>query len=88
MFLIQSRQVDAGPGHQCSQTGNEAQGFEDHMGGAIAIRCLQLVAHLAVGGQRQAFLGYGRSCDIAAQPFQLVPFPGFGRHTGMQGESP
>ena len=48
---------------------------------------MAFVAHLAVGGQRQAFPGYGRPCDIPAQPFQLVPFPAFGRHPGMQLES-
>jgi hypothetical protein len=28
--------------------------------------------------------GYGRSCNIAAQAFQLVTLVGFGRHAGVE----
>ncbi len=48
---VVSGEVDSGPGHQGNQMGDEAQRVKDHMGGAIAIRCLQFVAHIAVGDQ-------------------------------------
>jgi hypothetical protein len=54
------------------------------MGGAIAIWRLKLLAHLAVGGQRQAFLGYRRASDIAAQPLQLASLVRLCCDTGMQ----
>ena len=46
MFLIQSRQVDPGLGHQRDKSGNEVQRLENHMRGAIAVRLLSLVAHM------------------------------------------
>ncbi len=57
------------------------------MGRAITIRGFQLIANLALFRQRQALFGDGRSGDVAAQPFQFVTLSGFGRHTGVQGES-
>ena len=42
-------EIGPGPGHESCQAGNEVQGLEDDVGGAVAIRCLQLVAYVAVG---------------------------------------
>ena len=75
-------EVDAGSGHQGGQSCDEVQGLEDGVGGAIAIRGLQPVAVVAVGCERKPLFRYRRPGDVAAQPLQRVPFPGFGRHPG------
>ena len=42
-------EIDSRPRHQGGQAGDEVQRLEDNVGGAVAIRCLQLVADVAVG---------------------------------------
>jgi len=37
------------------------------MGGAVAKLGLEFIAHVAVGGKRQALFGNGRSGDVATQ---------------------
>lgn len=84
---VESSQIDTGFGHQGRQPGNEVQRLEDHMSSPIAERSLELVAHLAVGSQRQAFFCNGRPGDVATQAFQLLALMGLGRHPGMQAEA-
>ena len=71
-------------GYQDSEAGNEILRFECHMGGAIAVRCFELVAHCSVAGHRQAFGGYCRPGDVAAKTFQLISFMGSGGNAGME----
>ena len=60
--------------HQRRQTGNEIQRFEDHMGGAVPVRRLELVTDVTIRCQTQPLLGYRRAADVAAQPFELLAF--------------
>ena len=83
---VETGEVDTRLGDQRGEPGDEVQGLEDDMGGAVAIGGLQLVAHLSTGRSRQALFRYRRAADVAAQPFQLVPFIGLGRHAGVQGD--
>jgi len=53
----------------------------------ITIRGFQLIANLAMIGQGQALFSNSRPGNVAAQTLQLVTLTGFGRHTGVQGES-
>lgn len=46
---IETCEVDSWLGYQRGQLRHEIQWLKDHMGGAIAIRCLQFVTHLAIG---------------------------------------
>ncbi len=46
------------------------------MGGAIAIRGIELEAHLAGRGAVQAIVPQGRTRDVAAQPFELLSLLG------------
>jgi hypothetical protein len=55
--------------------------------GTFAVRCLQLVADVAGGRERQAFLGHGWPGNVLAQPLQLLAFIRHGRHSGMQTEA-
>ena len=55
---VKAGQVDARLRHQSGQSCDEVQGVEDDVGGAVAVRCLQLVANVAVGGQRQPLFRY------------------------------
>ena len=72
--------------HQGSETGDEVERLEDDVRGAIAVRCLELVTHLAIGGERQAFFRHCWAGNVAAQTFQLPAFIRPGHHTGMQRE--
>ena len=56
------------------------------MGGAIAVRCFELVAHCSVAGHRQALGGYRGPGDVAAKTFQLISFMGLGGNPGMERE--
>lgn len=51
-YPMKPGKVDSWPGHQRGQAGNEIQRLKDHVRGAIPVRCLQLVAHVAVWRQR------------------------------------
>ena len=48
---VEAGQVDPGLGHQGDKPGDEIQRFEDDLRGAIAVRRLELVAHLAIVGE-------------------------------------
>ena len=48
---MKSRQVDPGLWHQSGQSCNKVQRFEDHVGGTVSERRLQLVAYLAARGE-------------------------------------
>ena len=48
----ESSQVDPGLRHQGDKLSNEAQRLEDNVCGAILVRCLELVMHVAIGGER------------------------------------
>ena len=63
---------------------HKIQKFKQDMGGTIAIRCFELVAHCSVAGHRQAFGGYCRPGDVAAKTFQLISFMGPGGNAGME----
>jgi len=44
-------EIDSRLWDQGGQLGDEVQRLEDHMRGAVAIWCLQFIAHLALGSQ-------------------------------------
>ncbi|MFT7460892.1 MAG: hypothetical protein ACI909_003582 [Planctomycetota bacterium] len=79
-----ARQVDAGSGYQCREFGHEVQGFEDDVGGAVSVRCLELVTYVATRGERQPFFRHGGPGNVSAQSFQLVALMSLGRHACMQ----
>ena|GEM_PF-2729035 len=70
---VVSGEVDSGPGHQGNQTGDEVQGFEDYMGRAIAIRCLQLIALLYRARSRLLSLLYWLDCRLAIDVVSVKP---------------
>jgi hypothetical protein len=45
---VEASQVDPGFGHQGDESCNEVHRLEDDVRGAIALRCLELVTHLAI----------------------------------------
>ena len=83
---VEARQVDPGLWDQGGQSSNEVQRLEDDMCSAIVVRRLELITHVAIGGERQTFCRYRRAGDVAAQPLQLGAFIGLRRHTRMQGK--
>ena len=56
------------------------------MGGAVRIRGLQLIAHLALRGQCQALLRNRGPGNVSAKTFQLAPLIGPGGNAGVQVE--
>ncbi len=66
-------EVDPRFRYQGGQVGDEVQGFEDDVGGAVAVRCLERISHIPLTGQGQPVSGDGRTGDIAAQLLQLAP---------------
>ena len=52
---MKSRQIHPRFWHQGRQSGDEVQWLKDNVRRAIAVRCLELVTDLAIGGQRKAF---------------------------------
>jgi len=85
-YPMKTCQVNSRFRHQCRQPGYEIQWLENDMRGAVAPGCFQLIVHLAIAGQRQAFCGYRWPCDITAQTFQLGAFFGPRGYTCMQRE--
>lgn len=73
--------------HQRHQPRHEVQRLEHHVRGAVTVRRLQRVAHLALGGERQTTGGNGRPGDVAAQSLDLLSVIGTGRYAGVQGET-
>ena len=65
---VESCQVHARLGHQGRQPGDEVQRLEDDVGGTVAIRGLELILHLTMRGERQAFFGNGGPRNVTAQP--------------------
>ncbi len=81
---VESCQVHSGFGHQRRQLCNEVQRLKDDMRRAVPVRCLQLVAHVAVRRQRQPLFRHRWAADVPAQAFELLTFIGSSRHPGMQ----
>ena len=54
------------------------------MGGAVTIRGLQLIAHLALRGQGQALLRNRGPGNVSAKTFQLVALIGAGGNAGVE----
>jgi len=48
---MKASEVGSVLGFQHSQSHHKVEGLEDHMGSAVAKRGLQLIAHLAGGGE-------------------------------------
>jgi hypothetical protein len=53
--VVLACEIDSGFGHQSGQPGDEVDGLEDYMSGALSIGRFQFIAHLALGGLRRAF---------------------------------
>jgi len=81
-----ARQIHPRFRHQRRQPRDEVQGLENDMGGAVTIRGLQLIAHLALRGQCQALLRNRGSGDITTQALQLVALIGPGGNASVQVE--
>jgi len=70
--------------HQRGQPRHQVQRFQHDVRGAIPVRRLERVAHLARWRQRQTLAGHRRAAHIAAQPFELAALVWRDGHPGMQ----
>ncbi len=84
---METGEVHARFWHQRGQAGDEIQWLENDVRGPVTVGCLEAVADLALAGQGQAFVGNGRSGDVAAKPFELVALVGSWRDTAVQREA-
>ena len=48
---MKASQMNSWFGYQGDQSGDKMQRFEQHVGGAIIVRCFELVAHFAMAAQ-------------------------------------
>lgn len=64
---MEAGQVDAGLGHQAPQPRHKTRWLEDDMGSAVSEWRLELIAHPASEGERQALFRDGRSGNVVAQ---------------------
>ena len=76
------RQVHPRLRHQRREARHQIQRLQHNVRGAIPIRRLERVAHLARCRQRQALAGHRRPAHIAAQSFQLLTLIRRNVHTG------
>ena len=63
---VEPNEVTARTRHQRGQAGDEVQRFEQHVGGAIAKRVLELVDHQPVAVAAETLQGNGGARHIAA----------------------
>ena len=56
---VEAGEVDPRFRYQGGQAGDEVQGFEDDVGGAVAVRCLERISHIPLTGQGQPASGDG-----------------------------
>ncbi len=59
--------------HHSRQAGDEVQGFQDDVGGAVPVRCLERIAHIPLTRQGHAFGRYRRPGSPAVQAGAAVP---------------
>ncbi len=59
--------------HQSSQAGDEVQRLENDVGGAIAVRCFEGIAHVALRREGPPISGHSRAGDIAARNKTIAP---------------
>ena len=65
-YPMVGNRVHPGLGHQCGESGDEIQWFEQEVRGAVGIEAFQGVAQFAFMGDREPLQGQRWSCDIAA----------------------
>ena len=61
---VESDQIDPGLRHQGGQPGDEVQRLKDDVCGAIAVRRLELITHVAMGGEREALFRHRWTSDV------------------------
>jgi hypothetical protein len=67
-FAVIACQVHARRRHQRRQARHQLQRLEHDLRRAIAVRRLERITDLALGGQCQALAGHGRATHVTAQP--------------------
>ena len=85
--MVVAGEVHSGLGHQGRQRGDEIDRLEQHVGRAVPIRGLQLIAHLPLGSEREPLGRHRRARNVATEPLELLHLPRLGQYPGVQGES-
>jgi len=83
---VVSGEVGARFGDERSESGDEVQRIQCHVGGAISEWLLQAIDHLAAVVDGKAVVGDGRARDVTAEPLELRAFVGLADGAGMEGE--
>ena len=84
---VVSGEMGAGAWDEGREAGNEVDGVEHDMGGAVPEGVLESIHDLGAVIDREAFVGDGGAGDVAAQAFEGVAFMGFAHGAGMDGEA-
>lgn len=80
---MKAGQIDSGLRNQSRQLCDEVERLEDDVRGTSTTRCLQRVADVAIGRERETLFRHRRAADVTAQPFELLAFIGLGGNAGM-----
>ena len=84
---VVSGEMGAGAWHEGSEAGDEFDGVEHDMRGAVVEGVLESIHDLPAVIDREAFVGDGRAGDVATEPFEGIPVTGSAARAGMEGES-
>ena len=80
-------EMGAGAWNEGGEAGDEVDGVEHDMSGAVPEGVFEPIHDLPAVIDREAFVGDGRAGDVAAQAFEGVPVTGWAARAGMEGES-
>ena len=83
---VVSGEMGAGAWNEGGEAGDEVDGVEHDMSGAVPEGVLEPIHDLPTVIDREAFVGDGGAGDVAAQAFEGVPVMGFAHGAGMEGE--
>ena len=76
--------LNLGFGTRAARRAMKSRGVPNDVGGAVPVRCLECIAHMALTRQGRAFGRYRRAGDISAQTLQLSSLVRLCCDTGME----
>lgn len=86
-YAVEAGKIDAGLGDEGGESADEFLWGEYDVGGAVVIRCLEVIDDIAVGGEGEALFGDGGPSDVAAEAFKLFALFVLAGDAGVEGEA-
>ncbi len=83
---MEASEIEPGPWHMGGQALHELERGHNDVGGAVPVGAFQLQHDIAGAVEFEPFIGDGRTCDVAAQLFELVTLIHSAAHRGVEAE--